>query len=105
VPRPAIDTILPLEIDPTPAGVARVFVGRMEVVTPATEREIKDALLANQVATLRAYGRFLQVIGRRIVTASAPGDRALLERRLQDASSPWVTPQADCGGVQRSTGG
>jgi len=103
VPRPAIDTILPLEIDPTPAGVARVFVGRMEVVTPATEREIKDALLANHVATLRAYGRFLQVIGRRIVTASAPGDRALLERRLQDASSPWVTPQADCGSVQRST--
>ncbi len=103
VPRPAIDTILPLEIDPKPAGVARVFVGRMELVTPATEKEIKDALLANHVATLRAHGRFLQAIGRRIVTDSAPGDRALLERRLQDASSTWVTPQGDCSGVQRTT--
>jgi len=53
VPRTAIDAILPLEIDPTPAGVARVFVGRMELVTPATEKEIKDALLANDVAALR----------------------------------------------------
>src|SRR6185295_9537434 len=42
VPRPAIDTILPLEIDPPPAGVARVFVGRIELVTPATQNEIKD---------------------------------------------------------------
>ena len=97
VPRPAIETILPLEINPTPTGVARVFVGRMEVVTPTAMNEIKEALLANQLATVRRYGRFLQAIGRRIVTESAPGDRALLERRLQDASSNWVTPQGGCG--------
>jgi hypothetical protein len=93
VPRPAIETILPLEIDPAPAGVARVFVGRMELVTPATTKEVKDALLANHLATLGRYGRFLQAIGRRIVIESAPGERALLERRLQNASSAWVTPQ------------
>jgi hypothetical protein len=96
VPRPTIDTILPLEIDPAPAGVARVFVGRMELVTPTTRKEIKDALLANHPATLRTYGRFLQAIGRRIVTESSPGDRALLERRLQDAASTWVPPQDSC---------
>jgi hypothetical protein len=97
VPRPAIETILPLRIDPTPAGIARVFVGRMELVTPTTAKEIKDALLANHFGTLRSYGRFLQAIGRRIVTESAPGERALLEQRLQDASSAWVTPQNSCG--------
>ena len=97
VPRPAIDTILPLEIDPPPAGVARVFVGRIELVTPATQNEIKDALLANHLATLRAHGRFLQAIGRRVVGESAPGDRARLEQRLQDAYATWVTPQDGCG--------
>src|SRR6185295_4531239 len=97
VPRPAIDTILPLEIDPPPAGVARVFVGRIELVTPATQNEIKDALLANHLATLRAHGRFLQAIGRRVVGESAPGDRARLEQRLQDAYATWVTPRGDCG--------
>ena len=69
----------------------------MELVTPATKNEVKDALLANHLATLHTYGRFLQAIGRRIVTESAPGDRALLERRLRDASSAWVMPQDECG--------
>src|SRR5712691_8540332 len=95
VPRPAIETILPLEIDPMPAAVARVFVGRMELVTPARKQEVKDALLSNHLVTLGSYGRFLQAIGRRIVTESVPGERALLERRLQDASSDRVTPQGD----------
>jgi hypothetical protein len=96
VPRPAIDTVLPLEITPAPAGVARAFVGRMELVTPATKKAIKNALLANHLATLRTYGRFLQAIGSRIVTESAPGDRGLLEQRLQDAYSKWVTPRRAC---------
>lgn len=31
VPRPFIDAILPLDITPAPAGIARVFVGRIEI--------------------------------------------------------------------------
>ena len=96
VPRAAIETILPLEIAPTPTGIARVFVGRMELVTPATAQAVKEALLANDAAALRPYGRFLQAIGRRIVTESAPGDRLLLERRLQRASSAWFAPLDEC---------
>jgi len=101
VPRPAIETILPLEIAPAPADVARVFVGRMELVTPTTTQTIADALFGNDVATLRKHGRFLQAIGRRIVSASAPGDRAPLERRLQQTYSAWGTPQAECDGERR----
>jgi hypothetical protein len=108
VPRPRIDAVLPLAIDPTPDAVARVFVGRMELVTPATEREIAAALLANDVAALQRYGRFLHAIGRRIVAEAAPGDRAPLERRLQKASAilsapPYgsATPQDACGGDRR----
>jgi hypothetical protein len=96
VPRSEIDRILPLHITPTPTQIARVFVGRMELVTPATEKSVNDALLADDVATLRTYGRFLQVIGRRIVATSAPGDRGMLERRLQDAYGASVTPQDPC---------
>jgi hypothetical protein len=96
VPRSEIETILPLQITPTPTDVVRLFVGRMELITPAIEKAVRDALLADDIATLRAYGRFLQVIGRRIVAASAPGDRNLLQRRLQDAYAAWATPQDRC---------
>jgi hypothetical protein len=96
VPRPVVETILPLEIAPAPTAIARVFVGRMELVTPATAHAVKDALLANDAAALRPYGRFLQAIGRRIVTDSAPADRLLLERRLQRAASAWFVPQDEC---------
>jgi hypothetical protein len=97
VPKPAIDAVLPLTIDPAPIAIARVFVGRMELVTPTTRSEVRAALLANQPATLRAYGRFLGTIGRRIIAESAPADRMLLERRLQEATSAWLTPHDSCG--------
>src|SRR5207244_211328 len=44
VPGEAIDSILPLDIRPAPAHVARVFVGRMEVITPAVQEQVKQAL-------------------------------------------------------------
>jgi hypothetical protein len=97
VPRPAIDAVLPLKIDPAPIAIARVFVGRMELVTPTTRSEVREALIANQAATLRTYGRFLGTIGRRIMAESPASDRMLLERRLQEATAAWLTPHGSCG--------
>ena len=37
VPRSFVDKILPLTIEPEPANIQRVFVGRMELLTPATQ--------------------------------------------------------------------
>src|SRR5262249_13197489 len=37
VPKATIDSILPLQIQPSPSSSARVFVGRMEIITPAVE--------------------------------------------------------------------
>jgi hypothetical protein len=96
VPRAAIEKILPLDIAPRPTAITRVFVGRMELVTPATAHAVKEALRANDAAALQPYRRFLQAIGRRIVTDSAPGERPLIERRLQQATSAWVPPQDMC---------
>jgi hypothetical protein len=96
VPRHEVDDILPLHITPEPAALVRVFVGRMELVTPARLTKMKAALLANDVATLRRHRRFLQPIGRRLLTESRGVERARLERRLQDLSSLWTTPEDAC---------
>jgi hypothetical protein len=59
VPRPFVDSILPLSINPAPAETVRVFVGRLELVTPATQRAVEQALAARDRTTLARYGRFL----------------------------------------------
>jgi hypothetical protein len=67
----AVDAMLPLEIRPQPASVARVFVGRMEVVTPATRAAVEGALAARDGASLRRYGRFVLPISERILANPA----------------------------------
>ncbi len=67
----AVDAMLPLEIRPQPASVARVFVGRMEVVTPATRAAVEGALAARDGASLRRYGRFVLPISERILADPA----------------------------------
>jgi hypothetical protein len=59
VPRPVIDTVLPLAIDPPPAAIVRAFIGRLELATPATEAAIADAVAREDLTTLRRYARFL----------------------------------------------
>jgi hypothetical protein len=62
VPRQFVDSILPLSINPAPAETVRVFVGRLELITPATQRAVEQALAANDKTTLTRYGRFLAPI-------------------------------------------
>ncbi|MGD1079314.1 MAG: hypothetical protein ABR881_13415 [Candidatus Sulfotelmatobacter sp.] len=62
VPREFIDTVLPLTINPAPGQIVRVFVGRLEIVTPTTARAVKTAVARNDEATLNTYSRFLEPI-------------------------------------------
>lgn len=62
VPSGFIDRVLPLTIDPAPGQIVRVFVGRLEIVTPATATAVRTALAHHDEATLDKYGRFLQPI-------------------------------------------
>jgi hypothetical protein len=62
VPRGFIDKVLPLTIDPDPGQIVRVFVGRLEIVTPATTRAVKTAIAHNDEEALNKYGRFLEPI-------------------------------------------
>ena len=84
VPTRSVDAILPLDITPRPASVVRVFVGRLELITPETQTEVEHALRQNDAAALRRHGRFLQPIVQsladRFRTAS---DRAAVRSALE----------------------
>jgi len=60
VPRPQTDALLPLRVTPAPESVARVFVGRVEVLSPWTRQTIRDAVNQQDVAPLKKFGRFLE---------------------------------------------
>jgi hypothetical protein len=60
VPRSAVDAALPLTITPAASDVARVFVGRVEMMSPAMAAEIETAVARHDRAIAAKYGRFLQ---------------------------------------------
>ena len=62
VPEKFVNRILPLSIHPAPSQIARVFVGRLELVTPTTEEAVEAAFASHDKATLEKYGRFLEPI-------------------------------------------
>jgi hypothetical protein len=62
VPRGFIESVVPLAINPKPEQVVRVFVGRLEIITPATAQAVKAALASNDELTLNRYRRFLEPI-------------------------------------------
>jgi hypothetical protein len=69
VPARSVDAILPLQVDPAPVATSRVFVGRIELITPATENVVKDALAKNDWAAVNRNSRFLDPILKRIYAA------------------------------------
>jgi hypothetical protein len=71
VPRAIVDDILPLEISPAPSKVTRVFVGRMEVLTPRTVHAVRAAIDAQDQSMLTRYARFLGPITDRILSETS----------------------------------
>ncbi|MGA8026992.1 MAG: hypothetical protein WB992_07590, partial [Bryobacteraceae bacterium] len=59
VPRPMVDSVLPLTISPEPAATVRVFVGRIELLSPWLEQSLETALAAGDIETIAKFGRFL----------------------------------------------
>jgi hypothetical protein len=62
VPRGFIDNIMPLTIEPAPGQIVRCFVGRLEIVTPATATAVETAIAHNDEEALSKYGRFVGAI-------------------------------------------
>ncbi len=96
LPRTATDNVLPVTIEPAPAELVRVLVGRAEVITPemesAVQRQVKllenssRKVRADAVAAIREYGRFSEPILKRILLNES--DRATRRRirKLIEAS-------------------
>ncbi|HEU0173091.1 MAG TPA: hypothetical protein VFV58_02420, partial [Blastocatellia bacterium] len=80
VPRRATDAILPITIKPQPTELARVFVGRAEIITPEMDREIRAAVnlfgenspeaRAAAINRVRRYGRFADPVLREAMNSA-----------------------------------
>ncbi len=81
VPPAFVDGVLPLTINPQ---TVRVFVGRLEIVTPATERSVERAVVTHDSETLKIYGRFLEPILESMIQKESP---ARIERFHQALNS------------------
>lgn len=95
-PRSAIDRVLPLDITPRPADTARVFVGRIELMTRDTLAGVKHALLNNDQRALATYGRFLEPFMDRVFADSSPQDRRVMEAARQVTQRNWRAPLSAC---------
>ncbi|HYP06284.1 MAG TPA: hypothetical protein VER03_08600 [Bryobacteraceae bacterium] len=58
-PREMVDRVLPLQVQPAPSTTVRVFVGRIEILSPAMRRRIDSLAAANDLKGLQQIGRFL----------------------------------------------
>jgi hypothetical protein len=59
LPRQWTDQTLPLTLDPKPRELVRVMVGRAEVLTPATQKKLSDALAKAQEGDTEARATFV----------------------------------------------
>lgn len=89
VPRKVTDSILPLTIEPRPSELKRVLVGRVEILTPELENEIRSQVSSLQGASIddikraaaeinRKHGRFAEPLLNRLLTETT--DVRLRER-------------------------
>jgi hypothetical protein len=95
-----VNRVLPLAISPEPRETTRVFVGRLELVTPRTRTAILSALASGDERTLQKYNRFLgpmlQILLER---ASDPRQAQRIRERLKRPYSPLVAGTRENGSV------
>jgi len=100
LPRGITDSTLPLQIDPQPKELARVLVGRTEVITPEMEKAVKlqvsmlndDSPKVREQARLaiQKLGRFYEPILKRIVEEERDETVRAQIRRLLEAPQPTI---------------
>ena len=98
VPRAMVDKVLPLNVAPSPASVERVFVGRIELLSPAVRQTIESALTKGDVPTLAKFGRFLDPFVNQI-RGSSPGvfaSHAATDYFMQANQQVWRSLGTSC---------
>jgi hypothetical protein len=98
LPRQTTDAILPVTIEPNPAELVRVLVGRAEVITPQMEKTVQQQLSLlrdpkpevreTAMQEIRKYGRFSEPILKRLLLTER--NAAVRERIVRLIKSPVV---------------
>ena len=94
LPRKTTDEVLPVQIEPRPAELVRVLVGRAEVITPEMEKSVEQqiGLLRDSSPQVREaarqaiqkYGRFSEPILKRLLARETNAEvRAEIERLIE----------------------
>jgi hypothetical protein len=86
VPRTLTDAVLPLQITPSPRELARVFVGRIELLAPDRQQILRQAVADQHVPNLVSFGRFLSPFAD-ILRANGPALQEAASRLSQPAGS------------------
>jgi hypothetical protein len=89
MPPQAVDAVLPLRVKPSPAQTVRVFVGRLELLTPDILSDVSRAARSGDPRMLSSYARFLHPITDRIAADSTVPDRKVIEQRLRSAAASF----------------
>ncbi len=100
LPRKVTDEILPVTIDPKPAELVRVLVGRAEVITPQMEKSVQQQISLLRSPSLevretamreiRKYGRFSEPILKRVLVQESDAGVRLLIKMLIESSDMEV---------------
>jgi hypothetical protein len=94
VPPAAVDAILPLQVTPTPSQTVRVFVGRIELITPATMQSVESAVAKGDWSAVARYRRFLDPILQRLYPGDATRVREIEQRFAAAGSAGGCAAQA-----------
>jgi hypothetical protein len=96
VPPSTVNEDLPLTVNPAPARVGRVFVGRVELITADTMARVARALAAGDDAYLRKVARFLGPIGNRLGPALTLVNQERLAASERAALASYLDRAAGC---------
>jgi hypothetical protein len=88
-PKKLIEDVLPLQVQPTPTEVARVFVGRIELVTARTQQSVKDALARNDFEGFANHERFIEPITARIRAEIPESEQPAWDRQVRIAYASY----------------
>jgi hypothetical protein len=99
LPRTAVDERLPLTVTSAPASIARVFVGRLELITDEMKDEVERAIVTGDLDTLNMYGRFLDSIVAQIADRpSLAANPSKVADALRAIAKPWqAAAVSSCG--------
>jgi hypothetical protein len=91
VPSRTINALLPLQVNPVPSQISRVFVGRIELITPEAKRAVEDAIDTSNSAVISRYGRFLDPI-LKLISQENPANASKMDKLRASVVDYSVAP-------------